>query len=216
MSSVLGGFPPVPPGWALTCVWGGCCPFSALPQSPEIHRRFGTDASFIDVNSAVTPWWRTGFDTGLPGAGTFSTLAHASAELCAFERKTHGGPVFDEGRRHWFWSGLLDGAEAQFGEGVEPDAGDTPLFVDFDLLKIHPLQVNHGMGYYERWLLTGTDIEQPHQLDAYRMQEIIYGHAPFLGNMLWTIPTTHLSNRISCRRSRRATGLRLYGVFNMK
>ena len=30
-------------------------------------------------------------------------------------------------------------------------------WVDFDLLKIHPQMVNHGMGYYERWFRRGYD-----------------------------------------------------------
>ena len=71
--------------------------------------------------------------------------------------------------------------------------GETaPLFVDFDLQKIHPLQFNHGMGYLERWYVTSShpDWEEGlppmKTLDQYRMQEIVYGHAGFAAAVLWT------------------------------
>ena len=158
---------------------------NATRQSPDIHQRFQTNGSFIDVNSSAAPWFRSDMDAASAGGGMFSTFFRASASLWDFERKTHGGPVFGEGKEHWYWSGLLDGVEAQFGAGdVRVDGPEAPLFVDFDILRIHPLQVNHGMGLYERWVPKGQDIRQSKLLDAYRMQEIIYGHAPFLGGAL--------------------------------
>jgi hypothetical protein len=109
--------------------------------------------------------------------------------LWGYERKTHGGPVFGEGKYHWFWSGDLDGVEAQFGAQPDPitDGTKAPIFVDFDLSRIHPLQVNHGMGMYDRWLPNNQTITTVAQLDAYRMQEVIFGHAPYLSDSLWDI-----------------------------
>ncbi len=162
---------------------------NAATQSPEIHSLYGTNADFLDVNSAVLPWWRVDMDAAQPGAGKFSTLSSSSTALWSFERANYGGPVLGEGANHWYWSGLLDGAEAQLGAGTIPANinANAPLFVDFDLLKMHPLQVNHGMGYYERWSAAGQDITTRTDLaDAYRMQEVIYGHAPFIGNNNWT------------------------------
>jgi hypothetical protein len=66
-----------------------------------------------------------------------------------------------------------------------------PTAVDFDLNVIHPLQVNHGMGLYERWLGPSEDITHTDIQDAYRMQEVIFGHAPYLGSFngydFWSI-----------------------------
>src|SRR5450755_3306815 len=162
---------------------------NAATQSPEIHSLYQTNASYIDVNSSVSPWWRTDMDASVTGAGTFAAFRAASAALWSFERTTHGGPVFGEGGSHWFWSGLLDGVEAEFGGGAVPNhsSSQAPLFVDFDLLKIHPRQVNYGMGDYRHWIAAGQDITTRTDLqDAYRMQEIIYGHAPFVGTELWS------------------------------
>lgn len=52
--------------------------------------------------------------------------------------------------------------------------------VDFDLLKIHPSQLNHGMGYFARWWTQpGSDIPLMPVFDQYRMQEVAFGHAGF-------------------------------------
>jgi hypothetical protein len=156
-------------------------------QSPEIHKRYGTNANYLDVHTAVAPWFHVDQRAGSTGAGQFARVWERHNTLFDFERKTHNGPVFGEGNRHWFWSGRIDGAEAQFGSGWPDNAGlNAPLAVDFDLLRIHPLQVNHGMGYYERWWpkADGADwhpMPPMAVLDRYRLQTLAYGHAPFLG-----------------------------------
>jgi hypothetical protein len=158
----------------------------AESQSPEIHRRYATNANYLDVNTAVPPWFHVDQRAGSNGAGQFARVWERHGALFDFERSTHGGPVFGEGNNHWYWSGRIDGAEAQFGSGWPGNAGLTaPLAVDFDLLRIHPLQVNHGMGYYERWWskAEGADwhpMPPMAVLDRYRVQTLAYGHAPFL------------------------------------
>ena len=155
--------------------------------TPEVQRRFGENGGYLDVHSAVPPWFHVDFRADVPGAGEFRTVFNAHRDLWKLFRKVHGGPVLGEGNNHWYWSGLLDGVEAQFGQGVPSNGGQTaPLMVDFDLLKIHPLQLNHGMGYLERWLAAGysgdwgSRIPAMKTLDQYRMQEIAYGHAGFV------------------------------------
>ena len=161
---------------------------SASTQSPLIHANYGTTAMFLDVNSAIPPWYRSDKDASAPRAGTFAAYRDNMSLLWAYERKVNAGPVFGEGKDHWFWSGDLDGVEAQFGAESTPivDGTKAPLFVDFDLLRIHPLQVNYGMGYYNRWLTPAGDITSTASLDAYRMQEIIFGHAAYLTDPLWS------------------------------
>jgi Family of unknown function (DUF5696) len=160
---------------------------NARTQSPAIHERYGTTAAYLDVNSAISPFSHVDMDARATGAGMLATLLAGNTILWSYERKTHGGPVFGEGAHHWYYSGLLDGVEAQFGAGdVRENQGtQAPLFVDFDLKRIHPLQMNHGMGYYERWVLPGESVSNTLTMDAYRMQEIAFGHAPFLGGVYW-------------------------------
>lgn len=160
----------------------------AKTQGPEIVRCYGSAACYLDVHSAVPPWFHVDFDAAQPGAAKFETVWDAHRALWAYERGLHHGPVFGEGNNHWYWSGLLDGVEAQFGQGWRDGAGtNAPLRVDFDLLKIHPLELNHGMGYYERWWVHGPDAQHGllSLLDKYRMQEVAYGHQGFLGGEAW-------------------------------
>ncbi|MGC8669351.1 MAG: DUF5696 domain-containing protein [Chthonomonadales bacterium] len=162
----------------------------AATQSPEIHRRFGTNADYLDVHSSVPPWFHVDFRATEEGAGRFARVWQVHRALWAYERRTHGGPVFGEGANHWYWSGCLDGVEAQFGVGWPANQGENaPLLVDFDLLRIHPLQLNHGMGYYERWRTDAPWGAVPPMkvLDVYRMQEAVFGHAGFLGASTWNI-----------------------------
>jgi hypothetical protein len=161
---------------------------NAQTQSPTIHRAYGTTAAYLDVHSAAPISSHGDMDSNSPGAASLTSWMEANKSLWAYERKTHNGPVFGEGLDHWYYSGLLDGVEAQLGAGSVPaNSGETlPLFVDFDLLRIHPLQVNHGMGYYERWTKAKTSSMTTAQIDAYRMQEIAFGHAPFLGASAWS------------------------------
>lgn len=162
----------------------------AQTQSPEIHRRYGTNADYLDVHSAVPPWFHVDLAATEAGDGSFQEVWDVHRKLWQYERLVHGGPVFGEGANHWYWSGCLDGVEAQFGAGWPANQGMTaPLMVDFDLLKIHPLQFNHGMGYYERWLAKPAWRAVPPLivLDQYRMQEIAYGHAGFLGAATWSV-----------------------------
>jgi hypothetical protein len=153
--------------------------------SPQIHDAYGTTASIIDVSSSVTPWFHVDYAAESPGAGKFRTGLDARMRLWSFERATHRGPVFGEGANHWYYSGLLDGVEAQSNAGDPAGAYgiNTPLLVDFDLLKIHPLQLNHGMGYLERWMEPLGDAPRPPtaaERDRYRLQEIVFGHQGYI------------------------------------
>jgi hypothetical protein len=176
----------------------------AASQSPEIHRRYATEANYLDVHSAVPPWFHVDMRAGETGAGQFSRVWDIHRQLWAYERDTHGGPVLGEGNNHWYWSGLLDGVEAQFGSGWPGNGGFTaPLAVDFDLLKIHPLQFNHGMGYYSRWWPTEsyhTNWAGPVPmvvLDRYRIQEVAFGHAGFLdGSVYANLPLAWLEHHL--------------------
>jgi len=163
----------------------------AKTQGPEVVQRYGSAAGYLDVHSAVPPWFHVDFEAGQPNAGAFHTVWDAHRALWAYERDLHHGPVFGEGNNHWYWSGYLDGVEAQFGQGWHDGSGTgAPLMVDFDLLKIHPLEFNHGMGYYERWWAHGPDAGRSllSLLDQYRMQEVAYGHQGFLGGEAWHDP----------------------------
>ena len=180
----------------------------AKQNSPEIHRRFNTTAAYLDVHTCVPPWHQLDHEADQPLAAMALAKVKSDTELFQFMRDTHDGPLFGEGANHFYWAGRCDGVEAQVGGGED----HVPL-VDFDLLKIHPQMVNHGMGYYERWFRRGydhrwgDDTGSMEQIDKYRAQELAYGHAGFVGaaqvdNLPWVIREHHLMHPVQ----------RLYGT----
>jgi hypothetical protein len=170
----------------------------AKQNAPQAHRRFGTTAAYLDVHTCVPPWHQLDHQADQPMAAMALAKVKFDTELFQFMRETHGGPLFGEGANHFYWAGRCDGVEAQV-EGGE----DHACLVDFDLLKIHPQMVNHGMGYYERWFRRGydhrwgRDTGTMEQIDKYRAQELAYGHAGFIGaaqvdNIPWVVREHHL------------------------
>ena len=144
-------------------------------QSPEIHRRYQTTAAYLDVHSVNLPF-QMDFDARAEGAASFGYSFDKLTWLFNFMRQTHQGPLFGEGNMHAVWAGRVDGCEAQVGgRGGEV----RPVLVDYDLLKVHPLAVNHGMGYYSRWHRTRRGRLSDEDMDKYRSQELAYGHAGF-------------------------------------
>lgn len=162
--------------------------------SPWIHQLYGTTASYLDVSSGAAPFDKEDYNADIKGSAEMSTTFNSYSQLFAYERLAHDGPVLGEGNNHFMWAGLIDGVEAQVGDGNY--TAYQPI-VDFDLLKIHPLAVNHGMGYYERYFggdnqqtldLSGLSVNQYYN---YMATEIAFCHAGFvssperLGNYQW-------------------------------
>lgn len=182
----------------------------AKQNAPLIHEWFRTNAAYLDVHTCVPPWHQLDHEAGQPMAAMALAKVKYDSELFQYMRDTHEGPLFGEGNSHFYWAGLCDGVEAQVNGGE-----DHRPFLDFDLLKIHPQMVNHGMGYYERWFRRGYSHQWGHdtgtveQIDTYRAQEIAYGHAGFIGNaqtdnVQWVAKEHHMMHPIQ----------RLYGAAN--
>ena len=180
----------------------------AKANAPFIHEWFQTNAAYLDVHTCVPPWHQLDHEAGQPMAAMALAKVKYDSELFQYMRDAHKGPLFGEGNNHFYWAGLCDGAEAQVSGGE-----DHQPFLDFDLLKIHPQMVNHGMGYYERWFRQGYNHAWGHdtgsveQIDKYRAQEIAYGHAGFIGNVQtdnvhWVAKEHHMMHPIQ----------RLYGT----
>lgn len=180
----------------------------AKQNAPEIHRRYGTTAGYLDVHSSVVPWHQLDHEANQPMAAMELAKVQNDTALFQYMRDTHQGPIFGEGANHFYWAGLCDAVEAQVQGGEEHQA-----FLDLDLLRIHPRMVNHGMGYYERWFRRGYNHQlgfetgTMEQIDKYRAMELAYGHAGFVGtphdhNWHWVVREHHLMHPVQ----------RLYGT----
>ena len=143
--------------------WPGSYPLKPLRAveleaqfAPRIAKRFGTRGSFCDVHTAASPWRKVDYDARLPGAGQFGTTYRSYAKLLMNERATYGA-VYSEGSIHWLYAGLHDGSDAQL-RGPRPHR--EPFLVDFDLLKIHPKQMDAGMSWISRYVMRPEDAEE--------------------------------------------------------
>lgn len=160
--------------------------------TPIIKRKFSFNTAYCDVHTSVVPWRRTDYDSRVPGAGTFAATYYAYGEIMLLQKKGWEGPVYSEGPNFYYYSGLTDGNYAQ-------DQGyrfmDNPWLVDFDLLKIHDLECNFGMGspgmfspaitkedkvfYYPHYPVK-TDEGRDDFIDRYLAATLAYGHIGFL------------------------------------
>ena len=151
--------------------------------APSIAAKFGSVTCYSDVHTAVTPWGRTDYDARTPGAGMFRTAWQCYAQVLWNECRAYGGPVFSEGRMHWMYAGLISGNYAQI---TGPERWRQPPLVDFDLLKMHPLMTDFGMGmpsmFYPRrtgdWLRDRSRTSP--WLDRFLTSTLAFGHIGFL------------------------------------
>ena len=155
---------------------------------PELQSKFGFRGAYCDVHTAVRPWDRTDYDARCPGAGTFSQVYYAWGELLLRQRTLFGGPIWSEGGNHFMFAGLADGNYAQ---DYFYDFGKDPWIVDFDLLKVHPLEVDFGMGSLSMFSHPRTEADAAFYLpgmpegrdrlvDAFIAATLAYGHAGLL------------------------------------
>lgn len=153
--------------------------------APRIAEKFGANTCYSDVHTAIFPWRRTDYDHRVPGAGMFRTTWACYAQVLWNESKAYRGPVFSEGSCQWLYAGISDGNYGQL-----PRAGRErwrrPPLVDFDLLKMHPLMCDFGMGmpsmFYDRhdpsWRKP-RERTNPY-LDRFITSTLAFGHIGFL------------------------------------
>ncbi|MDH7569851.1 MAG: hypothetical protein QHJ73_09730, partial [Armatimonadota bacterium] len=106
----------------------------------------------------------------------------AYGEIMLNEKRVYRGPVYSEGRQHWYYCGLTDGNYAQDPSASLPV---SPWLVDFDLRKLHPLCCNFGMGNLEMFYGRGkglgeTPAERDTALDRFLAATVAFGHTGFL------------------------------------
>ncbi|MFW6161770.1 MAG: hypothetical protein ACODAJ_03320, partial [Planctomycetota bacterium] len=151
--------------------------------APKIAEKFGANTCYSDVHTALVPWRRTDYDARVPGAGTLRATWQSYARLLWNECQAYGGPVFSEGRAHWFYAGLVTGNYAQI---TGRERWRQPPLVDFDLLKMHPLMTDFGMGmpsmFYPRH---DGEWRRPRErtnpwLDRFLTSTLAFGHIGFL------------------------------------
>ena len=172
--------------WRAKPVWAvGMCERLA----PEIQRKFGFNCGYCDVHTCMRPWEASDYDVRVPGAGSFASAFYLYGEIMLMQKNTWSGPVFSEGGFHWIYAGLSDGNYAQ---DREYGMATGPWIVDFDLLRIHPLNCNAGMGMINGhfYATPGTRPKDPDEaIDRYLAATVAFGHSGMF------VPERHASMR---------------------
>ncbi|MDO4587324.1 MAG: hypothetical protein Q4C95_08510 [Planctomycetia bacterium] len=148
--------------------------------TPINQAKFHFSTAYCDVHSSVTPWSRTDYDPRVPGAGTFAAVYYPYGEIMLIQKANWKGPVYSEGPHHCFYSGLTDGNYAQDQAYQFPN---NPWLVDFDLLKIHDLECNFGMGNISMFAPQQKPSDGPNGkadfVDRFLAATIAFGHPGF-------------------------------------
>lgn len=149
--------------------------------SPEIKKRYGVNAGYFDI----MPNWSVDYDVKAEGAGKINYTHKVNCQAYSFLRETYNGPVVCEGS-DFTEAGYYDG-----GSNFALNRRAIPLLPVFELLKVHPLMLNHGVGYYERWLIDGYSepnwyyrVPTEEERDEYRIMTFAFGRIGFLGHQL--------------------------------
>ena len=145
---------------------------------PVIQRKYGFDCAYCDVHTQQRPWERTDYDARCPGAGECAATYYGYGELMLRLRELTGGPVYSEGAIHWLYAGLVDGNYAQ-DKFYRFDI--NPWIVDFDLLRLHPLECDFGMGHHIMFYWrSGIEPDSPEGVDRFLTATVAFGHTGYL------------------------------------
>lgn len=146
--------------------------------APIIQDKYRFNCAYCDVHTHQTPWQRTDYDARCPGAAECSATYYGYGELMLRLREITGGPVYSEGSVHWMYAGLVDGNYAQ-DKFYRMDL--NPWIVDFDLIRIHPLECDFGVGSPPNFFWrSGIDPHSEEGVDRFLTATVAFGHTGFL------------------------------------
>jgi len=177
------------PDGNLVTAWARCYSPKALfavemdrKLAPLVQSKFGTNAAYTDVHTAVSPWERTDFDARVPGAGTFAATFYAYGELLLHDQDVYDGHCWSEGNHQWLYAGLCAGNYGLTYSGLR--LWEYPYLPHFDLLKMHPLSVDIGVPWTSQFFNGKEGWQKPENIvtsiDQFLAATIAYGHIGWL------------------------------------
>ena len=152
--------------------------------APRVQRKYGFNCAYCDVHTCIAPWDRTDYDSRVPGAGTYGATMRAYADILLTQREIWKGPVCSEGGIQFLYSGLHD---CSYAQDSQYGLSARPWLVDFDLLKMHDLNVNCGAGgiaqFYCWWRTvddTDPDATPEWRESRWLAATLAFGHSALL------------------------------------
>ena len=187
-------------------------------RAPRIRENFGSNAAYTDVHTSVSPWDRTDYDARVPGAASFATTFYAYGELLLHDQDVYDGHCWSEGNHQWLYSGLATGNYGLTYSQLR--LWEYPYLPHFDLLKMHPLNVDMGVPWTARFFegCEGwSDKERVvDSIDQFIAATIAYGHIGWLveegHGMRQTCRSYYMLQQLQSRYVMRAPEQILYGT----
>lgn len=142
--------------------------------------------SYLDVHSAINPSLVINYDYQKNGAGLFKYVLRQYRSLPDTISKKYNGPVQGEGgdKPSFLYVGYFHDLEARLHTADYKIYGaKAPLFVDFDLYKMHGKSAFHGVGHYESFYATspgtllGRGYMTKDEVQTYIAYELAFGHS---------------------------------------
>lgn len=186
--------------------WNTNCPLEAPPDgysrvikptlsnswayiwsSSQYLGQFNPTFSYLDVHSAINPSLAVDFDYSYAGAGKLRTVIEKYRTIpdilrLNYSRTNYNVPIQGEGgEATMLYVGYFDDLEARVQTADQNLIGvKAPIFVDFDLKKMHSKSALHGVGHIE--IFYGDLIQQAgnpntEETLAYIATELAYGHS---------------------------------------
>ena len=159
------------------CLTPLMAPVMAARLAPELKAKYGLTGGYSDCHSAATPWLWVDYDARKPGAAMLQTVFRAYAKTFLIEKEAYRGPIVGEGHRYFYYAGLIDGNYAHLANLPGRRTWQVPFLVDFDLLKIHPLEVDLGMSYRKAYGFDRHARNRDEALDRFLYATIAFGHS---------------------------------------
>ena len=118
-------------------------PVIARLVGEKVQEHYPADSVYMDTHTCVGAI-ACDFEAGVPGAGIARDQVYYNAE-CILETGRWYSTTMSEGRARWMYAGIAD---MDYASPFTSRPGhEVPPLVDFDLLKIHPLNLGTMMGY---------------------------------------------------------------------
>jgi len=159
------------------CLTPLMAPVMASRLAPELKSRYGLSGAYSDCHTAATPWLWVDYDARKPNPAMLQTVFRAYAKTFLIEKEAYRGPIVSEGHRYFYYAGMIDGNYAHLGNVPGRHTWQTPFLVDFDLLKIHPLEVDLGMSYRKAYGFDRHAKNCEEALDRFLCASIAFGHS---------------------------------------
>jgi hypothetical protein len=154
-----------------------------------IKNQISPNWSYLDVHTAINAPDVIDYDANKPGAGKFSYVVQQYRNMPSIISSYYNGPVEGEGgsKHSFIYIGYFHDLEARLHTADYNIYGaKTPLFVDFDLYKMHGKSAFHGVGHFYSFYAPDPDhiynegFMTLDQMLKYIAYELAFGHSGFI------------------------------------